>query len=178
MAGVIETEPLVVDGPGSSPWRRPPGGRALILLPVLLLLLGACGPVPSGAAAVRSRSGTTSRAPKGQSPATPGTRPRVSPAGSPAAVAAASPNVKVELAVRIELEPNDYLHRNYCGEGAIAVLLSTWTRAVPSIDAIGAAAQVVESYGGSVGICDGLASSIAGRAFGACVRLRLPVLYR
>jgi hypothetical protein len=55
--------------------------------------------------------------------------------------------VEVELPVRTELEPNDYLHRNYCAEGAIAVLLSTWTTAVPSIDAIGAAAHVVESYG-------------------------------
>jgi hypothetical protein len=51
------------------------------------------------------------------------------------------------LAVRVYPEPNDYAHRNYCAEGAIAVLLSTWTDAVPSLDAIGVAAHVVESYG-------------------------------
>ena len=45
------------------------------------------------------------------------------------------------------MEPNDYAHRNYCAEGAIAVLLSTWTTALPSLDAIGVAAHVVESYG-------------------------------
>ncbi len=53
----------------------------------------------------------------------------------------------MELAVRIYPEPNDYAHRNYCAEGAIAALLSTWTAAVPSLDAIGVAAHVVESYG-------------------------------
>ncbi len=51
------------------------------------------------------------------------------------------------MAVRVYPEPNDYAHRNYCAEGAIAVLLSTWTDAVPSLDAIGVAAHVVESYG-------------------------------
>ncbi len=149
MDGLIDSdaELLVLLRSDTGPARQPPRGRVLIGLPVLLLLLSACGPVPAGAAALRSPSGTTSPAPKGQSPTTPGTRPRVAPAGSPAPVAAPSPNVKMELAVRTELEPNDYLHRNYCAEGAIAVLLSTWTRAVPSIDAIGAAAQVVESYG-------------------------------
>ncbi|MGD1054367.1 MAG: hypothetical protein ABR950_11150 [Candidatus Dormibacteria bacterium] len=51
------------------------------------------------------------------------------------------------LSVQTEPEPNNYAHRNYCAEGAIAVLLSTWTTTVPSIDAIGAAAHVTESYG-------------------------------
>ena len=51
------------------------------------------------------------------------------------------------LSVQIELEPNDHAHRNYCAEGAIAVLLSTWTTALPSMDAIGVAAHVIESSG-------------------------------
>jgi hypothetical protein len=52
-----------------------------------------------------------------------------------------------KLPVQVELEPNDYAHRNYCAEGAIAVLLSTWTTALPSLDAIGVTAHVIESYG-------------------------------
>ncbi len=149
MAGLIEreAEPPVLVRPDSSPFRRPPGRRVLILLPVLLLVFSACGSVPSRASAVSSPSDTITPIPNGQSLTTPSTEPRVSPSRSPAQVAAPSPGVQVQLAVRIELEPNDYLHRNYCAEGAIAVLLSTWTNAVPSIDAIGAAAQVVESYG-------------------------------
>jgi hypothetical protein len=69
------------------------------------------------------------------------TTPSPTPAPTPTA------STTVQLSVRIELEPNDYAHRNYCAEGAIAVLLSTWTTALPSIDAIGVAAHVVESYG-------------------------------
>ncbi|HUY54173.1 MAG TPA: hypothetical protein VMV23_03325, partial [Candidatus Nanopelagicaceae bacterium] len=142
-----EAEPLVLVRPDSSPVRRPCGGRVLIGLPVLLLLLSACGSVPAGASAVRSPAATNTPTRKEQSPTTQGAEPKVSPAGSPAPSAAPSPSVKVKLEVRIELEPNDYLHRNYCVEGAIAVLLSTWTTAPPSIDAIGVAAHVVESYG-------------------------------
>ena len=149
MARLIDSgaELLVRVRSDSSPFRQPPRGRVLIGVPLLLLLLSACGSVPSRASAVRSPSSTTTPTPKVQSLTTPGTEPKVSPAGSPAPVAAPSPRVEVELPVRTELEPNDYLHRNYCAEGAIAVLLSTWTTAVPSIDAIGAAAHVVESYG-------------------------------
>ncbi len=149
MAGLIEreAEPPVLVRPDSSPFRRPPGRRVLILLPVLLLVFSACGSVPSRAPAVSSPSDTITPTPNGQSLTTPSTEPKVSPSRSSAQVAAPSPGVQVQLAVRIELEPNDYLHRNYCAEGAIAVLLSTWTNAVPSIDAIGAAAHVVDSYG-------------------------------
>ena len=73
--------------------------------------------------------------------------PRLGVTTTPAPTATPAPSATVELSVRIELEPNDYAHRNYCAEGAIAVLLSSWTSTVPSIDAIGVAAHVVESYG-------------------------------
>ena len=73
--------------------------------------------------------------------------PRPTPAPTPTETATAAAGTTVQLSVRIELEPNDYAHRNYCAEGAIAVLLSTWTTALPSIDAIGVAAHVVESSG-------------------------------
>ncbi len=119
----------------------------LVGLPLLLLLLSTCGSVPAHDSAARIPSAATTPTPKVQSPTTPGAEPKASPAKSSAPVAAPSPKVAVELPVRIVLEPNDYLHRNYCVEGAIAVLLSTWTTAIPSIDAIGAAANVVESYG-------------------------------
>jgi len=149
MATVIdsEAEPSVLARHGSSQVRRPAGRGVLILLPLLLLVLGACGSVPTRASAASSPSAKTTPTPNGQSLTTPSAEPTVTPSRSPARLAAPSPGEQVQLAVRIELEPNDYLHRNYCAEGAIAVLLSTWTTAVPSIDAIGAAAQVVESYG-------------------------------
>jgi hypothetical protein len=69
------------------------------------------------------------------------------PSPTPAPTPTATASTTVQLSVQIEVEPNDYAHRNYCAEGAIAVLLSTWTTALPSIDAIGVAAHVVESYG-------------------------------
>jgi hypothetical protein len=53
----------------------------------------------------------------------------------------------VELAVLIHPEPNGYGHRNYCAEGAIAILLSTGADAVLSLDVISVAAHVVQSYG-------------------------------
>lgn len=70
-------------------------------------------------------------------------------ASQPAAREAAAPVPKtaVELSVQVEPEPNDYAHRNYCAEGAIAVVLSTWSNALPSIDDIGVAAHVVEARG-------------------------------
>ncbi len=77
---------------------------------------------------------------------TPSATATPTPPATPAPTTPA-PKLEVELAVRIYPEPNDYAHRNYCAEGAIAVLLSTWTAAVPSLDAIGVAANVVESYG-------------------------------
>jgi hypothetical protein len=66
---------------------------------------------------------------------------------TPSTTPAPTPSTSVQLAIQIELEPNDHAHRNYCAEGAIAVLLSTWTTAPPSVDAIGVAAHVVESSG-------------------------------
>lgn len=57
------------------------------------------------------------------------------------------PKPAVELSVQVQLEPNDYSHRNYCAEGAISVLLSTWSDAVPSIDDIGVSAHVSETRG-------------------------------
>lgn len=149
MARLIDSgaELLVQVRSDSSPFRQHPRGRVLIGLPLLLLLLSACGSVPSRASAVRSPTPATTPTPTVKPPTTPATEPTVSPTGSPTPVAAPAPKVEVELAVQTELEPNDYLHRNYCAEGAIAVLLSTWTTTVPSIDAIGAAAHVVESYG-------------------------------
>lgn len=77
---------------------------------------------------------------------TPAALPAVS---APAArvVAAPAPKAAVELSVQVEPEPNDYAHRNYCAEGAIAVLLSTWSTALPSLDDIGVAAHVDENRG-------------------------------
>ena len=159
IARLIESgkELLVLVRTASTPLRRPRLGRVLLGLPLLLLLLCACGPGPSRAAAVRSPSPATTPTakvtppttptPTVKPPTTPSTEPAVSPVGTPTPVAAPKPGGGVELRVQTELEPNDYPHRNYCAEGAIAVLLSTWTTAVPSIDAIGAAAHVVESYG-------------------------------
>jgi hypothetical protein len=60
---------------------------------------------------------------------------------TPRPTPAPTPSTTVQLSVQSVLEPNDYAHRNYCAEGAIAVLLSA------SIDAIGVAADVVESSG-------------------------------
>ena len=68
-------------------------------------------------------------------------------ATAPAALPTPAPKPAVELTVGIEPEPDDYAHRNYCAEGAIAVLLSTWTSAVASIDDIGVAAHVSETRG-------------------------------
>ena len=94
------------------------------------------------------------------------TTPRPAPAPTPTPAATAS--TMAELSVQTELEPNDYAHRNYCAEGAIAVLLSTWTAAVPSIDAIGVAAHVVESYGtigaNAVGAINAYLEQITGTA--------------
>src|SRR5579859_755280 len=66
---------------------------------------------------------------------------------TPLATAAHPPKAAVELAVEVSPEPNDDAHRNYCVEGAIAALLSTWTSAVPSLDAIGESAHVSEAHG-------------------------------
>jgi hypothetical protein len=74
-------------------------------------------------------------------------RATTTPSPTPAPTPTATASTTVQLSVRIELEPNDYAHRNYCAEGAIAVLLSTWTTALPSLDAIGVTAHVIESYG-------------------------------
>ena len=68
-------------------------------------------------------------------------------ATAPPALPTPPPRPSVQLTVGVEPEPDDYAHRNYCAEGAIAVLLSTWTNAVPSIDDIGASAHVSESRG-------------------------------
>lgn len=84
-----------------------------------------------------------------------GTAPRLAgPTASPAELAASppatpapAPRPAVQLSVQVEPEPGDYEHRNYCAEGAIAALLSTWTNAVPSIDDIGALANVSETRG-------------------------------
>lgn len=84
-----------------------------------------------------------------------GTAPRLTtstatPAASataPPVTAALAPKAALELSVQVQPEPNDYAHRNYCAEGAIAALLSSWTGAVPSIDDIGVSAHVVESRG-------------------------------
>lgn len=75
------------------------------------------------------------------------TAPPAELAAAPPATAALPPKTAVELPVQVQLEPNDYAHRNYCAEGAIAALLSTWTSALPSIDAIGVSAHVTESRG-------------------------------
>lgn len=75
------------------------------------------------------------------------TAPPVKLAAAPPATAAQAPKTAVELSVQVQPEPNDYAHRNYCAEGAIAGLLSTWTSAVPSIDAIGVSAHVSETRG-------------------------------
>ena len=102
---------------------------------MLLLLLGACGQGSSLRTSAVAASGTSSA-----------TR-QVSATTTPSPTPAPTPSTTALLSVQIELEPNDYAHRNYCAEGAIAVLLSTWTTALPSIDAIGVAAHVIESSG-------------------------------
>ena len=115
-----------------------PRSRIHLLLPFLLLLLASCGQGSSLRTSADAPSATSNAA-------TRQVRAMTTPSPTPAhATPAATATVK--LSVRIELEPNDYAHRNYCAEGAIAVLLSTWTTAPPSIDAIGVAAHVVESY--------------------------------
>jgi hypothetical protein len=116
---------------------RRPGSRRTVglLTPSILVLLASCG----------GTSPSASRDAASAAPAASVPPPRV--IQTPAPTATPTPSLTVDLPVRIESEPNDYAHRNYCGEGAIALLLSTWTSAVPSIDAIGTAAHVVESYG-------------------------------
>lgn len=75
------------------------------------------------------------------------TAPPLELAAAPPATPAPAPKAAVELSVQVQSEPNDYAHRNYCAEGAIAALLSTWTSAVPSIDDIGVSAHVSETRG-------------------------------
>ena len=130
-------EPLRARARGQSPSRRT-HSRILLLLPSLLLLLTSCGQGSS------LRTSTSADAPSATSNAA--TR-QVGAVTTPTPTPTATASPTVQLSVRIELEPNDYAHRNYCAEGAIAVLLSAWTAAVPSIDAIGVTAHVVESSG-------------------------------
>ena len=113
--------------------KRRPRSRIHVLLPFLVLLVVSCGQ--------GSSLRTSPDAPSATSNAATVTTPRSTPAPTPTA------STTVKLSVQIELEPNNYAHRNYCAEGAIAVLLSTWTTVPPSIDAIGVAAHVVESTG-------------------------------
>lgn len=136
------------------PHRRPP--RPLALVIPVLLLASACGAVPARPTAGRASAPSASPSGIAKPQTNASSNPTPSPASRPTATATAQPSpataektarVAVSLPIQIELEPNDYLHRNYCVEGAIAVLLSTWTRSVPSIDAIGQTAHVVESYG-------------------------------
>jgi hypothetical protein len=115
---------------------RRPRSPIHFLLPFLLLLLVSCGQGSSVRTSADAPSATSNAA-------TRQTTPRSTPAPTPTATASTT----ARLSVQIEPEPKDYAHRNYCDEGAIAVLLSTWTTALPSIDAIGAAAHVVESSG-------------------------------
>ena len=117
---------------------RRPRSRLHLLLPFLLLLLVSCG---QGSSLRTSAPSATSNA------ATRQVRATATPPPTPAPTPTATASTTVQLSVQTELEPNDYAHRNYCAEGAIATLLSTWTTALPSIDAIGVAAHVVESYG-------------------------------
>jgi len=136
--------------------RRRPPGTLLLGIPALLLLVSACRAVP--ARPISGRASSPAARPSAQlTPrTTAASKPSPAPVSSstPAAAASpgaaatgASPHLAASLPIQLELEPNEYVHRNYCVEGAIAVLLSSWTRAVPSIDAIGQAAHVVESYG-------------------------------
>ena len=122
---------------------REPQSRSRIdlLLPFLFLLLASCGQGSPPGATSDGPSGTSKAAARQIGAANPAAATPGQPTSTPTA------STTVQLAVRIELEPNDYAHRNYCAEGAIAVLLSTWTSAVPSLDAIGVAAHVVESLG-------------------------------
>jgi hypothetical protein len=123
---------------------RPPRNCIHLLLPFLLLLLVSCGQGPSRRTSADAPSASSNAQPlDGAATPTPTPSPTATP--TPTVTGTASPSAR--LSVRIELEPNDYPHRNYCAEGAIGVLLSTWTSTVPSIDAIGVAAHVVESYG-------------------------------
>jgi hypothetical protein len=115
---------------------RRPSSRILLALPVLVLLLASCGQ--------GSALGTPADTPLATSSAQ---SSQTTPTSNPTPTPAPTPSTAVQLSVQVEPEPNNYAHRNYCAEGAIAALLSMWTTAVPSIDAIGVAADVVESYG-------------------------------
>ncbi len=111
------------------------------------MLLASCGSPAPRAGAVSPSSAAPAATQQAEAAATPSGTPRGSAPTATASPTPPSPKQEVELAVRVYLEPNDYAHRNYCAEGAIAVLLSTWTGTVPSLDAIGVVAHVVESYG-------------------------------
>lgn len=133
---------------------HPYRGWLLALVPMVLLLLASCGGTASARDPVARTTPTSAanqaRATTTPSPtASPSATARATPSATPtrSAPAATAPKTSVDLTVRTELEPNNYAHRNYCAEGAIAVLLSAWTTAVPSLDAIGLVAHVVESYG-------------------------------
>ncbi len=131
-------------------WRaaqRPRWAPPLLFLSVASVLLASCGSSASRAGAVSPSSPAPAATQQAEAAATPSGTPRGSAPTATASPTPPSPKQEVELAVRVYLEPNDYAHRNYCAEGAIAVLLSTWTGAVPSLEAIGVAAHVVESYG-------------------------------
>jgi hypothetical protein len=127
---------------------------------LLLLLLVSCGQGSS----LRTSGG----APSATSNATRQVGATTTPSSTPVSTPTPTASTTVQLSVQIELEPNDYAYRNYCAEGAIAVLLSTWTTALPSIDAIGVAAHVVGSYGttgdNAVGAINAYLEQITGTA--------------
>jgi hypothetical protein len=138
-------------------------GRIAVVIPPLLLLLASCGQGSPPGATSDGPSATSRAAAREIGTAVPATAtPLPTPTSTP------TPSPTVQLAVRLVLEPNDYAHRNYCAEGAIAVLLSTWTSAVPSLDAIGVAAHVVESSGtlgvNAVAAINGYLDQITGTA--------------
>lgn len=104
----------------------PAAARAAAGLAALLLLttLSACAP------------GTASAA---QPPAT--ATPSPTPTSTPPPTPVPTP-VPLRVAVRAYKEPPDHAHRNYCGAGAVEVLLSAWTPDRPDVEAVARAIRL------------------------------------
>jgi hypothetical protein len=105
--------------------------RAAAVLAALLGLAALPGCAPGTASAAQP----TAAAP-----------PSATPTASPPPTPMPTP-LPLEVAVRAYKEPPDHAHRNYCGAGAVEVLLSAWTAARPDVETVARAISLDPSSG-------------------------------
>lgn len=88
----------------------------------------------------------------GCAPATPAVADRATAAPAPTATPTPDPTplptpIPLQVAVRAYKEPPDHAHRNYCGAGAVEVLLSAWTPDRPDVEAVARAIRLDPNSG-------------------------------